>query len=207
MAGCHYHQEAHLFSLSTGSHTSMRALCHAAHNVQGCTGSTRHSKSTLLTKLFSSTMKVHLLTYKWVKKKIYFCYLNLYLHYLPVYRRFISLFLTVYLNWHSPDLLKKPYILCFLFEGGAARVRRSTSTTAPGFTFLVTTCAGSSHLSCSLSSSVRLRRALSPMGMFHTWIHNISCQGHVMFLMNELLTLMMWLIASSKKYDINVLNL
>lgn len=49
-------------------------------------------------------------------------------------------------------------------QAGAARVQRSTSTTAPGSTSRVTTCAGCSPLSCSSSSCVRSRKASSPMG-------------------------------------------
>lgn len=60
-------------------------------------------------------------------------------------------------SWCSP-------VSSLLFEAGAARVQRSTSTTAPGSTFLGTTCAGCSPSSCSSSSSVRSPRASSLMG-------------------------------------------
>ncbi|XP_055778220.1 ATP-binding cassette sub-family C member 8-like isoform X3 [Salvelinus fontinalis] len=53
---------------------------------------------------------------------------------------------------------------------GAARAPRCTSTTAPGCTSLVTTCAGSSPSSSSLSWSVRLLRASSPMALLFYWV-------------------------------------
>lgn len=67
-----------------------------------------------------------------------------------------------------------PHGFHFLFEAGAARVRRSTSTTAPGSTFLVITCAGCSPSCYSSPSSVRSQRASSLMGMF---VMNYRCWG------------------------------
>ncbi|KAJ4937522.1 hypothetical protein JOQ06_002157, partial [Pogonophryne albipinna] len=58
---------------------------------------------------------------------------------------------------------------------GPAKVQRSTSTTAPGCTSRVTTCAGCSPLSCCLSSSVSLQRALCLMDSANPSIFIYTC--------------------------------
>lgn len=64
-------------------------------------------------------------------------------------------------------------IFRLLFQVGAARVQRFTSTTAPGFTFQGTIFAGYSPLPYFSSWCVRLRRESSPMGMIE--FQTIQC--------------------------------
>lgn len=142
-----------LFSLAVHK----RALC---HDDQGCSGSRKHQDKTVhIVVFYANSQPLRELSQE--KKNLVFS-LQFIFTLIDCLQK-IVFYLTAsdcVLKRRSPDAFN------FLFEAGAARVQRSTSTTAPGSTFLVTTCVGCSHSCCSSSSSVRSQRASSPMGMF-----------------------------------------
>lgn len=85
------------------------------------------------------------------------------LFFIEIHNHPIMTLYSVYLTlWRFFNI----FIFCLHSKAGEAKVQRSTSITAPGFIFRVTTCAGSLPSCYSSSSSVRLLKASSLMGMY-----------------------------------------